>query len=243
MTVTAIQQPPEASPSLSLVEKLAAVMAAVERVPKSGWNDFHKYHYATEADITDAVRANLAKHGVMLIPSVEKLEWSTITTKSGSDRLATMTVRFTATDGKDKIDFVAIGEGQDRGDKATYKAMTGAMKYALLKLFMIPTGDDPETEGEERPHAGVRENPKHPPPPATKAEQVTPAAKALPAPHVAALWARLLAYQGGNKALADTALKKAATEVFGENPPPTKEWTVEHTKAVTLAIWPDDVPF
>jgi hypothetical protein len=39
-----------------------------------------------------------------------------------------------------------IGEGQDAGDKGPYKAMTGAQKYALMKTFMIPTGDDPEAD-------------------------------------------------------------------------------------------------
>ena len=135
----------------TLIEKLAAVMAAVERVPKNGWNDFHKYHYATEADLSDAVRSNLARWGVMLIPSVEKVEWSKVPTKNGEERLATLTVRFTATDGKTDFSFIVIGEGQDRGDKATYKAMTGATKYALLKLFLIPTGDDPEKDEDEKP--------------------------------------------------------------------------------------------
>ena len=38
------------------------------------------------------------------------------------------------------------GEGLDAGDKAPYKAMTGALKYALLQSFLLPTGDDPEEE-------------------------------------------------------------------------------------------------
>ena len=38
------------------------------------------------------------------------------------------------------------GEGADAGDKAPYKAMTGALKYALLQSFLLGTGDDPEDE-------------------------------------------------------------------------------------------------
>ena len=38
------------------------------------------------------------------------------------------------------------GEGADVGDKAPYKAMTGALKYALLQSFLLSTGDDPEDE-------------------------------------------------------------------------------------------------
>src|SRR5574340_328981 len=69
---------------------------------------------------------------------------------------ASLVEKLTAMDGKDKIEFLVIGEGQDRGDKATYKAMTGATKYALLKLFLIPTGDDPEKDEDEQPTPRAR---------------------------------------------------------------------------------------
>lgn len=132
----------------SLVRKLAEVMGEIERVPKSGHNSFHNYDFATEADIVAAVRTGMAKRHLMLIPSVQHKEFQAIATKNGNDRLCTLTVRFTIVDGDsgESEFFDVIGEGQDRGDKATYKAMTGATKYALLKLFLIPTGDDPEHE-------------------------------------------------------------------------------------------------
>jgi hypothetical protein len=40
----------------------------------------------------------------------------------------------------------AAGQGLEAGDKAPYKAMTGALKYALLQTFLLATGDDPEDE-------------------------------------------------------------------------------------------------
>jgi hypothetical protein len=146
---------------LNLIQKLASVMAAVHTIPKSGHNQFHNYDYATEADINAGVRKALAQVGVMLIPSVDKLEWREVETKSGKERIATLTVTYTATDGIEERKFTVIGEGQDRGDKATYKAMTGAGKYALLKLFLISTGDDPEQEEEEKPaQSQPRRSPK-----------------------------------------------------------------------------------
>jgi hypothetical protein len=36
------------------------------------------------------------------------------------------------------------GCGTDSQDKAAYKAMTGAWKYAMKQVFCIPTGDDAE---------------------------------------------------------------------------------------------------
>jgi hypothetical protein len=60
-----------------------------------------------------------------------------------------------------------VGEGQDAGDKAVYKAMTGALKYCLLKTFLIPTGDDPERD----------ETPAKPPAPKSAPPTPKPAAK------------------------------------------------------------------
>jgi hypothetical protein len=42
------------------------------------------------------------------------------------------------------ITIESIGSGIDSQDKATGKALTYAYKYALLRLFAIPTGEDPD---------------------------------------------------------------------------------------------------
>lgn len=44
----------------------------------------------------------------------------------------------------EKIEVPWIGQGADKGDKGCYKAITGGYKTFLMKMFMIPTGDDPE---------------------------------------------------------------------------------------------------
>jgi hypothetical protein len=41
------------------------------------------------------------------------------------------------------------GEGLDRGDKAGYKATTGAIKKFLSSTFLVATKDDPEREDEK----------------------------------------------------------------------------------------------
>ena len=38
----------------------------------------------------------------------------------------------------------SYGTGTDKGDKAVYKAMTGALKYGLRHAFLIPDESDPE---------------------------------------------------------------------------------------------------
>lgn len=47
-------------------------------------------------------------------------------------------------------------EALDKGDKAGYKAYTGALKYYLANTFMVATGDDPETESPEAQNAGFK---------------------------------------------------------------------------------------
>jgi hypothetical protein len=136
-----------------LVRKLAEVMAAVERVPKRGRNEFHRYDYATEADIVTVVRQELASRQVMLIPEVVAHERQDITTKKNErgDPLSILTMRFTFIDGEtgEMDSRMWLGVGQDGGDKGIYKAMTGAAKYFLMKTFLMPTGDDPENDAKE----------------------------------------------------------------------------------------------
>jgi hypothetical protein len=40
----------------------------------------------------------------------------------------------------------SYGTGTDKGDKAVYKAMTGALKYGLRHAFLIPDESDPEAD-------------------------------------------------------------------------------------------------
>lgn len=165
----------------SLFRKLSEVMAAVTHVSKTGHNKFHNYDYATEADIVASVRKAMAERHLVLVHDTEKVEVKDLARKNGTERLATLTVRFTVHDGDsgESMSFHVLGEGTDSGDKATYKALTGAVKYALLKLFLIPTGDDPEKDDDAPPQRqGKREaprqaTPRESSPPLTPAQQET----------------------------------------------------------------------
>jgi len=57
-----------------------------------------------------------------------------------------MSYTFSDVDSDEEIVAKVAGQGLDSGDKAPYKAMTGALKYALLQSFLLATGDDPEDE-------------------------------------------------------------------------------------------------
>ena len=130
----------ELPPMASVYTKIAEVMDKVERIQKNGWNDFHKYKFATESDITDSVRPMLAQAGLAFFSNVLEQERTGDTTK------VKMAFTLADIDTAEKLEFTFWGEGQDKGDKGLYKAYTGATKYFLKSIFLIATGDDPEYE-------------------------------------------------------------------------------------------------
>jgi hypothetical protein len=134
---------------ISLVKKLSEVMKQVKYIEKKGFNKFHGYKYATESDVAEKVREVLAEQNVMLIPNLVKHSMREHTNAKGKTEYIVavdMEFKFYDGDSGEELTFHMSGEGQDAGDKGIYKAITGAQKYALMKVFMIPTGDDPEAD-------------------------------------------------------------------------------------------------
>jgi len=134
----------------NLVIKLCEILGDVDRVPKRGRNEFHKYDYVMEPDLVEAVRQKLAERHVFLLSSVEELR--------REDTLTEAKVKFTFLDGDtgESLSFYYVGQGDDKGDKGAYKAYTGALKYAIMKNFLVPTGDDPEADTETDRRANER---------------------------------------------------------------------------------------
>jgi hypothetical protein len=168
--------PLKAATGSPLTRKLAEIMATVDRVPKRGKNAFHGYQYATEADVSDTVRNELSKRQVVIYSAIDALETRVDVGDGGkSSNYVTATMTFTLVDGEsgEERSFKWAGAGQDRGEKGLYKAITGAEKYFLLKLFLIPTGDDPEDD-----HGDVRRAPA----PARAVTPALPPPASVPAP-------------------------------------------------------------
>lgn len=166
MTAQSNATSPVAQPR-SLITKLCKIMSEVDRIAKNGRNDFHKYDYVMEADLVDAVRDKLSRENVFLFSNVDELSFTDKKTSKGGDTtVTTAKVTFTFVDGDsgEERSFTYYGQGEDPADKGAYKAFTGAVKYALMKTFLVPTGDDPENdendkrrEEQHKPHANRRQ--------------------------------------------------------------------------------------
>lgn len=137
----------------TLVGKLAQIMADTPWVEKKGRNTFFNYDYAKESDILDAIRDRLAANGIFVFTSIESMDFRETSKKTrdgGPVHLVFVKTRHTFSDGEsgETVDVYGFGSGEDSGDKAIYKAITGAMKYFVSKNFLMSTGDDPEREEE-----------------------------------------------------------------------------------------------
>jgi len=139
----------EELPRLNLRQKLAEVRRRIGYVQKRGFNERNNYSYVTAADLAGAVGDILAELGVVIVPSLESITYEA--GRNGGAEVSrsaqvVMSYAFTDVDTGEAITAKVAGQGLDSGDKAPYKAMTGALKYALLQSFLLATGDDPEDE-------------------------------------------------------------------------------------------------
>lgn len=132
-----------------ILTALHKVMSEVGYVQKKSKNEFHKYTYASEGDLLKVLRPAMNEAGLMLIPSGENVSH---VDKDGNTNI---TVLYTLCHKDGAVwpePIRAFGCGNDKnskggvGDKGLYKAITGANKYLLFKLFQIETGNDPEQD-------------------------------------------------------------------------------------------------
>ena len=129
----------------SLYKKMATVMASLQRIPKRGYNAFHKYEYVTDSDVMDAVRSGMGTAGVGFFSNLVDME------QEGSRSLVTVEATFADGDTGATMTVTWVGEALDKGDKGINKALTGAVKYGLLKTFLVSTGeDDPDSDGDPK---------------------------------------------------------------------------------------------
>lgn len=148
-----------ATPAKTLAAKLAEVLDTVGYIPKNGTNDAQHYKFVTDADVLDTIRGELAKRAVAVTVATSNLRHEPYVTAKGSPQfLATIDGVLSFIDGEsgERLDIPFVGAGADSGDKGVYKAITGGVKYALLKTFLIPTGDDPENDEKPATRDSVR---------------------------------------------------------------------------------------
>lgn len=174
---------------MSIYSKIQAVMNEVQYLEKDGKidpNGGKSYKVITEEKVTSSVRNAMAKYGLVMYP--EAIEEDTLTeqvekvtrekTYTSTNRFCRVKVTYKMVDTEtgESITIQSCGSGADTQDKAVGKAMTYAYKYALLRTFAIPTGEDPDLIASDDYNAKLRGEEKEKPEPPKEIKNRIPTA-------------------------------------------------------------------
>jgi len=136
---------------MNIYQKINEVRKAVPYIKKDKTVQGYKAvsHDAVTAQLHDAC----VEHGIVIIPSEGKHKIMEIgKTTSGAVRIryeAKYTISFVNTEEpSDKIEMKIRAHADDHGDKAPGKCLSYAVKSAMLKVFMLETGEDDESRVE-----------------------------------------------------------------------------------------------
>jgi hypothetical protein len=148
-----------------IFKKMNEVMKDIGAVTKDQKNTAQGFKFRGIDQFVNALYPALCKHGVFMAPSVvsESHELKEVTRsngKAGVDKHVHLQVNyaFYAEDGSSVVIGPIAAEGLDSGDKATNKALSAGLKYALIQTFSIPTEDMAEADLES-PEIGAPKAP------------------------------------------------------------------------------------
>lgn len=147
---------------MEIVKALSAVMADVGAVGKDQKNQAQGFNFRGIDAVTNAVFPALVKHGVVVFPELNSVEYATV--EVGKERrvqgFVRVQVTYTFVSSKDgsKVHATVPAEAMDSGDKATAKAMSVAFRIALLQTLCLPTDEsDPDHDTYERSPVATKE--------------------------------------------------------------------------------------
>ena len=120
-------------------QKIHTVMKNAGYIKKKNSN--MPYKSVTHNDVTDAIRNQFNKVGLIIIPLVKS------SNRDGNIHSVTMSVKIIDVDSGESLEVGDYpGTGIDNQDKGFGKAISYAFKYILQKLFLLEIGDDEEVD-------------------------------------------------------------------------------------------------
>jgi len=126
---------------------LIAMSAVMQEIGQEGISKDHsgpknQYKFRGIDDVYNALNPIMAKHKLLLVPTKVVPTYNVVPRKDGGSTVYCHAVisfkAISAADGS-SVEIETMGEGMDYSDKASNKALSGALKYAALMVFMIPT--------------------------------------------------------------------------------------------------------
>lgn len=128
---------------------ITAIMADVGFIAKAEKNVQQGFMFRGIDTVMNELHAIFAKHKVFILPEVVGCEeqWRVATKTNTQIKHTKLTIRFhfVAEDGSE-VTVTNVGEAMDSGDKSSNKAMSIALKYALMQMLLIPTKEDKDPD-------------------------------------------------------------------------------------------------
>lgn len=148
--------------SLNIYQRIHAIMEDVKYVQKDtqvSINSNQSYKAVSHDKVTARLREYFVKHGVVVVPTIKghDAQWfdgqrydkwakKTVAVKTLKTEVNIEVVFINMDKPEEFVSTVSYGYGLDTQDKGIGKAYSYAYKYALLKIFALETGDDPEND-------------------------------------------------------------------------------------------------
>ena len=138
-----------------IYKKMSDVMKDVGAIGKDQKNTQQGFKFRGIDQFVNSLYPALTKHGVFMSPRATSFTHELKDVVRGSGKAGVdkhvsimMEYDFYAEDGSKVTIGPVPAEGLDSGDKATNKALSAALKYALIQTFSIPTEDMAEADFE-----------------------------------------------------------------------------------------------
>lgn len=145
-----------------IYQKMANILKETKAITKSERNQQQGFKFRGIDNVMNELHELFAKNDVFILQEVQDFTVDARPTAKGGTLFYTrakIKFRYTTTDGS-FVETVNVGEAMDSGDKGMNKAMSIALKYSLLQMFLIPTEEqkDPDaTTPEETDYFAMAE--------------------------------------------------------------------------------------
>lgn len=138
----------------TIISKMIQVMKDIGPVSKDQKNVQQGFKFRGIDQFVNALHPALVKNGVLMFPrearptTYELKDVVRSTGKAGVDKHVSVAMEydFYAEDGSKLTVGPIPAEAVDSGDKGTNKALSAALKYALIQTFSVPTTDMAEAD-------------------------------------------------------------------------------------------------
>lgn len=131
-----------------IYKAIAAVNKQIKPIGKDRTNQQQGFKFRGIDDVMNELHSLFAANEIFILQTVNEVNVTERTNAKGTALFyvrINVTYQFTHSDGS-HADITVYGEAMDSGDKATTKAMSIALKYALLQMFLIPTEEDKDPD-------------------------------------------------------------------------------------------------